>query len=474
MRPLTRQNYAGYAAGDFANNLAFSMQGLFLMIYYTNVIGLDPAIVATMFLLVRFWDAFSDVGVGRIVDLTRTRWGKFRPYLLVASLPLLFASVAVFSMPGFGGDRGKQYLYMYVSYIVLGTLYSFVNIPYGSLATAMTQDPIERSRLGAWRSAGPVVAILVLVLVISPKITQYKTHPGQLQSFLTATTLAFVAVGFLAYLFTFFSCREQAPHKAQPVTMKDTLRTVKQNRVLQILCVSNFVYLIGVFGVQGAEAYYAAYVLGNSADLIPIILASSAATFVAVPVVPLLVARIGKKATFMGATGIMVAAGIWIFFLPVQLSLVVVVFFIFGLGQGTALSLMFAFEADAVEYGEYQTGQRTEGATYAIYSFSRKMSQALAASLVGYALAIGRFVPKAPAQPHSAVEAIKVVVGLAPAVFGLAGIAIFAFYPLTDDRFRQIVKELRARAAEQLVRAAATVAPESPELPELREGTGVE
>lgn len=94
------------------------------------------------------------------------------------------------------------------------------------------------------------------------------------------------------------------------------------------------------------------------------------------------------------------------------------------------------------------------------------MSQALAASLVGYALAIGRFVPKAPAQPHSALEAIKVVMGLAPAVFGLAGIALFAFYPLTDDRFKQIVKELRARMAEQLVQAAATVGPESPELKE--------
>ena len=189
-----------------------------------------------------------------------------------------------------------------------------------------------------------------------------------------------------------------------------------------------------------------------------------------VPVVPRLVARIGKKATFMCATGVLIGAGIWIFFLPAQLSLVIVVFFIFGIGQSGALSLMFAFEADAVEYGEYQTGQRTEGATYAIYSFSRKMSQALAASLVGYALAIGRFVPKAPAQPHSALTAIKLVVGLAPAVFGLAGIAIFAFYPLTDDRFKQIVKELRARTAEQLMRAAATVGPEQPELIEGKDG----
>jgi glucuronide carrier protein len=249
------------------------------------------------------------------------------------------------------------------------------------------------------------------------------------------------------------------PHNAQPVTIKDTLRTFKQNRVLQILCVSNFVYLIGVFGVQGAQAYYAAYVLGNSTDLIPMILASSAAVFVSVPVVPRLVARIGKKATFMFATALMIVAGVWIFFLPVNLSLVVVAFFVFGLAQNAAMSLLFAFEADAVEYGEYLTGQRTEGATYAIYSFFRKMSQALSASLVGFALAAGSFVPKAPSQPHSAVTAIKVVVGLSPAVFGLLGVAIFAFYPLTDDRFKEIVKQLRARTAEQL-EVAAKVAPE--------------
>jgi glucuronide carrier protein len=459
MRPLTLRSYIGYAAGDFANNLAFSMQGLFLMIYYTNVVGLDPAPVATMFLLVRFWDAISDVIVGRTVDVTRSRWGKFRPYLLFATLPLLLSSVALFSMPGFGGDRGKQYIYMYVSYIVLGTLYSLVNIPYGSLATAMTQDPVERSRLGVWRSMGPIVGILVLVLVISPKITQYAKHPHQLQTFLTGTTLAFVVIGFASYLFTFFSCREQVPHKAQPVSIKDTLRTFRLNSPLQILCVSNLVYLIGVFGVQGAQAYYAAYVLGDSTDLIPMILASSAAVFVSVPIVPRLVARIGKKATFMFATALMIATGIWIFFLPVNLWLVVVAFFVFGLGQNAAMSLLFAFEADAVEYGEYQTGQRTEGATYAIYSFFRKMSQALSASLVGFALAFGSFVPKAPSQPHSAVTAIKVVVGLSPAVFGLLGIAIFAFYPLTDDRFKEIVKQLRARTAEQ-VEVAAKVAPE--------------
>ena len=101
MKKLTLRNYFGYAAGDLANNLAFSLQALFLLIYYTNVVGLNPAAIATMFLVVRVWDAFADLAAGRLVDLTHSRWGKFRPYLLFASLPLLLSSIALFSVPNF-------------------------------------------------------------------------------------------------------------------------------------------------------------------------------------------------------------------------------------------------------------------------------------------------------------------------------------------------------------------------------------
>ena len=106
-----------------------------------------------MFLVVRVWDAFADLAAGRLVDLTRSRWGKFRPYLLFASLPLLLSSVALFSVPNFDSTTAK-YVYAYVTYALLGFLYSLTNIPYGSLATAMTQDPVERSRLGIWRISG--------------------------------------------------------------------------------------------------------------------------------------------------------------------------------------------------------------------------------------------------------------------------------------------------------------------------------
>ena len=390
MKKLTLRNYVGYTAGDMANNLAFALQSMFLLIYYTNVVGLDPAPIATMFLVVRVWDAFADLVAGRLVDLTRSRWGKFRPYLLFASLPLLLSSVALFTVPDFGSDTAK-YVYAYVTYALLGFLYSLVNIPYGSLATAMTQDPVERSRLGVWRSVGPMISILVLVIIVAPQISRLKTAPDQLQTFMTTVTIGAAVIGYALYLFCFSSCKEQVVHASKPVTIKETAATLRTNKPLLILCVSNLVFLTGVFAVQAAQAYYAAYVLGDSALMIYMILATSLSTFVAVPVVPRLVARFGKKQTFLlGAAGL-VATGVWIFFMPTAIPVVVVTFFVLGVFQNLSMSLLFAFEADAVEYGEYQTGKRTEGATYAVYSFFRKVSQALAGSVAGYALAWGGF-----------------------------------------------------------------------------------
>jgi glucuronide carrier protein len=457
VKKLTLRNYFGYAAGDLANNLAFSLQALFLLIYYTNVVGLNPAAIATMFLVVRAWDAFADLAAGRLVDLTRSRWGKFRPYLLFASAPLLLSSIALFTVPDFSSTTAK-YIYAYITYALLGFLYSLTNIPYGSLATAMTQDPVERSRLGIWRTMGPILGTFVLVLVIAPQITRYKSQPDQLQTFLTTVTIIFAVIGYALYLFCFFSCKEQVAHESKPVTIKETIDTVRQNRPLLILCVSNLVFLTGVFGLQAAQAYYAAYILGNSSQLIWMVLATSLATFVAVPVVPRFVARLGKKNTFLiGAVGLIVM-GTWIFFMPASLPIVVVSFFVFGLFQNLSMSLLFAFEADAVEYGEYKTGKRTEGATYAIYSFFRKVSQAVAGAVAGYALAIGGFVAKAPEQPDSALTAIRGVVGLGPAIFALLGGLIFLAYPLTDARFREIVKELHARHGIREDRGAAVEA----------------
>ncbi len=158
---LRFRSYLGYAAGDAGNNLAFSMTSMFLLLYYTDVVGISAAAAGTLFLVVRVWDAFADIWAGRQVDKTMTRWGKFRPFFLFGSLPLLLLSVATFTVPGGLGGTGKL-IYAYATYALLGLAYSLVNIPYGSLASAMTQEPVERARLASFRSMGTAATIIAL------------------------------------------------------------------------------------------------------------------------------------------------------------------------------------------------------------------------------------------------------------------------------------------------------------------------
>lgn len=442
--PLRMQNYLGYMSGDVANNLAFSMQSMFLLIYYTNVAGLSPAVIGTMFLVVRVWDAFADLMAGRLVDMTRSRWGKFRPYLLFAGLPLLLSSVALFTMPTFDSETTK-YVYAYFTYALLGTLYSLVNIPYGSLATVMTQDPIERSRLGTYRAVGPAATIFAIVVIVAPQIQNLAGDPSALQTFFTSVTGLFVVIGYALYLFTFFTCRERVHHDVAPVTLKKTVETVRHNRPLLILCGSNLVFLMGVFAIQGTQAFFASYVLGDAGLMVHMLGATTVATFCVVPIVPRIVGMIGKKNTFLvGAAGFAVLS-VWIFFMPTNVPTILVTFFVLGIFQNMCMSLLFAFEADAVEYGQYVTGERTEGATYAVYSFFRKISQALGGSLAAYALEIGGFVPNVAQQSEAALTAIRATMGLGPALFAVVGALIFLAYPLTGARVKEILAITRER-----------------------------
>ncbi|ENS4527013.1 MFS transporter, partial [Salmonella enterica] len=160
-QPLSWRAIVGYSLGDVANNFAFAMGALFLLSYYTDVAGIGATAAGTMLLLVRIFDAFADVVAGRIVDSVNTRWGKFRPFLLFGAAPLMLFSVLVFCVPTEWSHSSKV-IYAYLTYMGLGFCYSMVNIPYGSLATAMTQEPRSRARLGAARSIAASLTFVCL------------------------------------------------------------------------------------------------------------------------------------------------------------------------------------------------------------------------------------------------------------------------------------------------------------------------
>jgi glucuronide carrier protein len=162
---LPRASYLGYGAGDMANNLSFTLASMFLLVYYTDVAGISAASVGTLFLVLRVVDAFVDIVAGRLVDRTYSkRWGKFRPYILFGSVPLLLLSIATFHVPQIG--QSGMLLYAYITYGLLGIVYSLVNIPYGSLAAAMTQVPAERARLATFRTMGSAIVGALLGAVI--------------------------------------------------------------------------------------------------------------------------------------------------------------------------------------------------------------------------------------------------------------------------------------------------------------------
>ena len=448
LRPL---QIIGYSAGDAANNLAFSITSFFLLLYYTDVAGLSAAAVGTMFLVVRLWDAFADIFAGRLVDRTSTRWGKFRPFLLFGSVPLLVMSFLVFHVPNLSGS-GKL-VYAYATYAVMGLAYSLVNIPYGSLATAMTQVPRERARLASARGIGAGLVIIMLVLVIAPQIGK---AGGNLQHTFTLVTGAFVVLGVALYLFTFFTAKEVVERDVAQVSLKQTLAALRQNSPLFRLCLSTLSYLTGMFAFNTIGAYYARDVLGNSKLFIVLTLLSTGAMFVVAPITPRIVAAFGKRTGYMGAAGLSVLGGAGVFLAPASAPAVAIISWtVAGLGLALVNTLMWALEADTVEYGEWKSGVRTEGATYAIFSFTRKAGQALGGAAAAYALSIGGYIAKAPAQPHEAVVAIRAAAGAVPAGFALLAALIMVTYPLTEARFAQILGEVRARRAERAAREGA-------------------
>jgi glucuronide carrier protein len=439
---LRLRQYLGYGAGDAANNFAFSMTSMFLLLYYTDVVGLAATAVGTLFLIVRVFDGFADLFAGRVVDKTNTRWGKFRPYLLFAAVPLLLLNVAVFSVPDLG-DTGTL-VYAYATYLLFGLAYSLVNIPYGSLATAMTQDSVERSKLATSRVFGSNIAILLLAVVVSPQIE----GSDDLQLSLTITTIVLAVIGTGLYLFTFLTSREQVREKVATPSLRETFAAARRNKALLVLCGSSVVFLIGWFSLQTVTVYYARDVLGNTNLYIVLTAVQTAGVFTAALLIPRFVPTLGKKRLYQVLGTIAAAAGLAVAFAPSSTpAIAIVAFAFFGVGLGGVNTVSFALQADTVEYGEWKTGVRTEGASYSIFSFTRKVGQALGAAAASYTIGLGGYVSGAASQADSAEAAIKAAAGLVPAAFILGAIAFMSTYPLTEAKFQEIVREVAERRA---------------------------
>jgi glucuronide carrier protein len=440
MKKLNNLSIIGYGAGDAANNLAFTTATMFLLVYYTDVAGISAAAAGTLLLAVRIFDAFADVFAGRVVDRTFSRrFGKFRPFIMFGSLPLLLLSVATFSVPQLG-ETGTL-LYAYVTYAALGLAYSLVNIPYGSLAGAMTQDPGERAKLGSARMIGALLVGSALGIFVAPLI-----KPGaDLQSTFTTVTLIFVVIGAALYFFTVLTAKERVPRTVPNVTLKQSMDTLKGNKPLLMLCLSSFFFLTGYLALTSVQLYYLRDVL-RRLDLYPVLsITQLILTFVLAAFMPRLVRTLGKKRVYIGSSLLTVVGGVIIFLTPPSQVWVGFTGLLISLvGVLAVNSVVWALEADTGEYGEWKTGVRTEGITYALFSFTRKTGQAVGGALAAYALALGGYKSGA-VQTAEAVLGIQVAAGAMPAIMTILAVLVMSKYKLTDAMHARILAEIQAR-----------------------------
>lgn len=443
-RKIGTVQYLGYAAGEVANNLTFSMVSAFLLIYYTDVAGISASTAGTVFLVVRVWGGISDLIAGRRVDGTSTRFGRFRPYLLFGSIPLLLLLVALFSIPS-GLSEGAKVAWAFVTYILFQLSYSFVNIPYGSLAAAMTQDPDERAKFSAGRVVSASLTILLIAVVVSPQIS----GGGDLQRSLTFITLVFAAVGLALYLWCFFSARETVKHREEERTSFFTgLRAMTRNKPLMVLCASSLLFLTGMFSLQTVGVYYARDVLGNADLYIVITIVQTVGMVAAAGVIPKAVATFGKRRTYIIAGVIASIGGLAVAVAPGSVPAIGLISFgVLGFGLGVINTLIFALQPDTVDYEEWTSGTRTEGASYGILSFTRKAGQGVGGAAAAFTIGLGGYVSGAAGQSDAALTSIRIAAGAVPAIVILAASAVMLTYPLTEESLRKMVGEVAERRA---------------------------
>ncbi|MFP5286541.1 MAG: glycoside-pentoside-hexuronide (GPH):cation symporter [Thermoanaerobaculia bacterium] len=442
----------GYACGDAGCNVAFQMTGLFLLIYYTDVAGLSAADAAGIIGFVKLWDAFADIFAGRMVDRTMTRWGKFRPFILWFSFPLLATNLLAFYVPDFA-NYGAKLAWGYVTYALTGTLYSLVNIPFGSLAGAMTQEPAERSKLAGARMVGSGFTILVLAVLLAPRLKS----ASDLQSTFLITAAVFVVVGMAFFMTLFFTAKEVVHREVAQVTVKQTIQTVTKNGPLARLCLSSLFYLTAQNVIGAIVIYYARDYLAGPALLLTVVtIVTTGAVLYVGPFGPLVTKTLGKKRGFVIACGAAIVGGLIVLVAGRNIPVALLGLFVTGVGMALLNTMTWALEADTVEYGEWKTHIRTEGATYAAFSFTRKVGQAIGGALVGAALGYFGYVSaakgsKPPPQSEATLNGIHLTISLLPSAIFLGALLIMATYPLTEQRHAEIMQEIRDRR----IRAAA-------------------
>ncbi|MBN2656850.1 MAG: MFS transporter [Spirochaetales bacterium] len=457
MKKLSFKNYFGYGMGDLANSLTFGMSAGFLLAFYTDVLGITAAAAGTLFLIARIWDAINDPIMGGLADKAFVKRlkklngagrkaEKFRPYLLKGSWPVIVAGVLMFIAPA-NFTMTQKLIWAYVTYIAWGMTYTFINIPYGGLAAVMTQDPIERSKLSVSRGLGSLFGSIFPRVIVPLFLVQFAEEQAKAW-FIIMIILGLIA--FASYIVSYLAVEEKVETKAEAqrkFKISDSFAVLTKNRPFQSISLASIAMLTGLL-IQGSVSIY--YFRDNLGALelmgltgvvmiVPMLLVS--------PVAPKLVRNFGvKKVTWVSS---LISAALFaiLFALPDNVWLYLAGTLLASFFMMIPNMIVWGMVSDCIDYNQYLSGSRQEGAIYGLYSFVRKMGQAFAGFISGVGISAFGYVAGAAQQSQTTLTGIKFLSLGVPAIgMAIAFLAYFFIWNLTPEKQAEVTAAISAEA----------------------------
>lgn len=445
----------GYMFGDFGNDFTFILSSSFMLKFYTDVMGIEAAVVGLLMMAARFVDAVTDVTMGQIVDRSKpTNAGKFKPWIKRMCGPVAISSFLIYQSGLAGLPYGVKVVWMTVTYILWGSIfYTSINIPYGSMASAVSPEPKDRADLSTWRTIGATLA--GLVIGVGTPIFAYETVNGN--TVLSGPRMTIIAgvfsvLAILCYLLCFQLVRErvEVPANNKKLDISQLFKSLVTNRPLLGIIAAAIALLLATLTMQGMSGYVFPNYYGNAA-------AQSASSFtgslavllICAPLAAKLSEKYGKKE--LSVISCLAAAAVYLVCLIVhpQNAFVYVAFFTLAyVGFGFFNTVIWAMITDVIDDAEVKNGVREDGTIYSVYSFARKLGQALSAGMAGALLSLIGYTNVTAFEPEITERIFKLSC-IAPLVgFGLVALFLIVLYPLDKKRVERNVAELARRRSE--------------------------
>lgn len=454
IKPFGFKDKIGYMFGDFGNDLTFLLSSSFLLKFYTDVMDVDAYVVGIIMMIARFVDAFTDVAMGRICDKSKmTPAGKFKPWIRRMCGPVAIVSFLMYQSSLSGLPKPAKIAYLFITYILWGSVfYTSINIPYGSMASAISENPDDRQSLSTFRTMGGVLAGAIIMAVV-PLIIYNKENGNEVISGAKFTLVAGICsvLAIICYLLCYHLTTERVrPEISQEQLKKNNigkmLSNAFKNRALISIIVATIFMLISQLTIQQMANYVFPNYYGNAKIQSLSVVMMGGGMIIAAVIAKPLSKKFGKAEISVASN---MVAGIVCFLLyfirPQNVWVYVALQFLCWFGLGIFSMVVWALITDVIDYSEIKNGIREDGSVYALYSFARKLGQALTSGLSGALLSMIGY-KKSTAFDKNVVEGIFDISTLLPAIsFILLALILWFWYPLKKKLVDENVEFLRQK-----------------------------